>query len=61
MLESIEKFIKCPITLDFYREPVSVPCCGQNFSREYILNLEKCPCCRKFPVKFYRLTSYIIF
>lgn len=40
----------CPITLDLFEDPVTVPCCGKAVSRiplrDYLSNNSKCPLCK---------------
>lgn len=50
--------LTCPITLDLFRDPVTVPCCGKAFERralqESLTRRPQCPTCngnlRDFPV-----------
>jgi ankyrin repeat protein len=41
--------LKCPLTLDFFVDPITVPCCGKSFEREelveHLRNNLTCPCC----------------
>jgi len=42
--------LMCPISLDLFEDPISVPCCGQTFSRaalmQHLSNRGQCPMCR---------------
>ena len=42
--------LTCPITLDIFEDPVSVPCCGKSFSRmplcQHLQTRHYCPNCR---------------
>lgn len=43
--------LTCPLTLDLYKDPISVPCCGQTFSRVPLVQALQfspfCPLCKK--------------
>lgn len=54
--ENLKYDLTCPISLDWMKDPIQVPCCGQFFSREHLLgylkfvplNLDSnCPICNK--------------
>lgn len=55
-LNNIESDLICPITLDFFEDPITVPCCGKCFSRNaivtYIEQNPACPWCQKNPFDF---------
>jgi uncharacterized protein len=48
-MEGFHNDLRCPITLDYFDDPVSVPCCGKAFSRAALLqSFERrrvCPSC----------------
>jgi ankyrin repeat protein/uncharacterized protein YegL len=49
-IEELSNSLKCPITLDFFEDPVTVPCCGQAVSRLPLVqclesNQWRCPLC----------------
>jgi ankyrin repeat protein/uncharacterized protein YegL len=44
--------LTCPLTLDFFEDPVTVPCCGKAFTRDALIthmnssvNMDQCPLC----------------
>ena len=48
-MENLLQDLKCPITLELFTDPVSVPCCGKAFERfaisEHVSNEARCPLC----------------
>jgi hypothetical protein len=41
----------CPISLELFQDPITVPCCGNSFSRQSLIKYfsdgnKKCPNCR---------------
>lgn len=57
-LQNVLKDLTCPISLELFEEPISVPCCGKAFSRKYLQlhinssNQAKCPLCNGDLSKF---------
>lgn len=60
----MEEDLICPITLELFKDPITVPCCGTSFDRASIIKQRICPICRKKfenfdPINYKIIENYI--
>ena len=49
----MSRYLTCPVCQDLVNIPVETSCCENVFCNGCVVGVEKCPSCRKNPVRVY--------